>query len=228
MDEQAALDAIEGLGYQLLPRTHHYSPGGSGLLVAIRKEPTGKHFDPLTMRLRLRDRQGMARWRSLSVLSLGPDSDRVCPGRVILSDRYHKRVEFFMFGGSLEIIPAPDAEVYALRSPAPILELVSEEETVADQLAAETESLLGQVEVQWGHDERGFNQRLAEIEPLQFYVGTLHSLIEKYRHCHPLEETLHELCGVLQREKEWLVGHGLWPEQPHMLEDLLVYAGRKM
>ena len=220
MDERSILKAMEGLGYQLLSRTHRGSPGGSGLLVALRKEPTGKHFDPETMHLRLRDRRGMAKWRSLSLLSPGPDSDRICPGGVILSDRLDKRVEFFTFGGSLEVIPAPDARVYALRSPAPVLQLVAEKETVADQLAAETESLLSRAEVQWGHDEHGFNQRLAEIEPLHFYLGTLHSLIEKYEHCHPLEETLHELCGMLHRENEWLMSQGLWPAKAMAIESL--------
>jgi len=55
----------------------------------------------------------VAKWRSLSLLSPEPDSDRVCPGRVIVRDRFDKRVEFFTFGGSLEVIPAPDAQVYA-------------------------------------------------------------------------------------------------------------------
>jgi hypothetical protein len=136
MDERAVLEVVRDLGYQLLPQTHRHSPGGSGLLVAIRREPTGKHYDPTTMHLRLRDVHGMAKQRSLSLLSPGPDSDRVCPGRVILSDRLDKGVEFFAFGGSLEVIPAPDAQVYVLHSPAPILALVAEEETVADLLAA--------------------------------------------------------------------------------------------
>jgi hypothetical protein len=163
----------------------------------------------------------MAKQRSLSLSSPGPDSDRVCPGRVILSDRFDKRAEFFTFGGSLEVIPTPGAQVYALRSPAPVLELVAEEETAADQFAAETESLLGQLEVRWGRDEHGFSRRLAEIEPLPFYMSTLHSLIEQYGQCHALEETYHELCDVLHREKQWLVEQGFWPPKPLLLEDLL-------
>ena len=221
MDERAVLEAVKDLGYQLLPITHRDSPGGSGLLVALRKVPTGKHFDPKTMQIPLRDMHGIMKRRSLSLLSSGPDSDRVCPGHVSLSDRSDKRVEFFTFGGSLEVISAPDAQVYALYSPAPVLELAAEEESVADQLAAEVESLLAGAEGQWGHDEHGFNRRLAEIEPLQFYIGTLHSLLGQYEHCHPLEEMYHELCSVLRQERTWLAGQGLWPDEPYMLEDLL-------
>jgi hypothetical protein len=163
----------------------------------------------------------MAILRSLSLLSPGPDSDYVCPGRVFLSDRFDKRVEFFTFGGSLEVIPAPDAQVYALRSPVPVLALVTAEETIANQLTTETESLLAKIEVKWGHDEDGFNQRLAEIGPLQFYVGILHSLLEQHEHCRPPAETYHELCSVLRHEKSWLDGQKLWPAEPPMLEDLL-------
>jgi hypothetical protein len=221
MDEREVLKAIDGMGYRLLPKNHRDSPGGSGLVVAIRKEPTRKHFDPETVRLRLPDVQGMVKWRSLSLLSPDPGSDRVCAGHVILSDRIDKRVEFYTFGGSLQVISAKDAQVYALLSSAPVLELVAQEDTVPDQLAAETESLLSQLEVRWRHDEHGFNRRLAEIEPFQFYMGTLHSLLEQYKHCHPLEETYHELCGVLRQEKAWLIGQRLWPAEPPVLEDFL-------
>ena len=131
MDERAVLEAIKDLGYQLLPKTHRDSPGGSGLLVAIRKVPTEKHFDPKMMQIPLRDMHGVMKRRSLSLLSSGPDSDRVCPGHVTLSDRSDKRVEFFTFGGSLEIISAPDANVYALHSPAPVLELSADAPTGA-------------------------------------------------------------------------------------------------
>jgi hypothetical protein len=155
------------------------------------------------------------------LLSPAPNSDRVCPGHVILRDRIDKRVEFFTFGGSLEILSTPDAQVYVLRSPAPVLELVAKEETLADQVAAETESLLGQAEALWRHDECGFNRRLAEIEPLQFYESTLHSLIEKCEHSHSLEVTYRELHSALRQEKAWLVGQGLWPADPPLLQDLL-------
>jgi hypothetical protein len=221
LDERTVLKAMEGLGYLMLPQAHRHSPGGSGLLVAIRREPTGRHFDPKTMRLRLRDRQGMAKWWSLSLESPDPDLEHFCPGRATLCDRSDRRVEFYTFGGSLEVIVAEDARVYVLHSTAPVLELVTERETIADQLAAETESLLGRADAQWGYDEYGFNRRLAEIDPLQFYMGTLHHLMEQYEHCEALEEIYHELYGLLQHEKRWLVSQGLWPAKAVAIESLL-------
>jgi hypothetical protein len=176
------------------------------------------------MHIHLRDEQGVAKERSLSLLAPGPDSDRVCPGQVVLTDRFDKRLEFYTFGGSLELIAVPDGQVYALQSPAPVLELVEEEETPANQLADETASLLAGAQARWGRNELGFNRRLAEIAPLPLYLGILQSLLEQYEQCHPLEAVYHDLCGLLRREKAWFRSQGLWPHEPYLLERLLAPA----
>jgi hypothetical protein len=87
---------------------------------------------------------------------------------VILSDQFDKRVEFFTFGGSLEATAGPGEMVYSLHSRAPVLELVAQQETISDQLASETEALMGKIEAKWELDDRGFNQRLAEVNPSNF------------------------------------------------------------
>jgi len=94
--------------------------------------------------------------------------------------------------------------VYSLRSPAPVLELTAQEETVSDQLAAETEELLGRIEVKWGKDENGFNRRLAKVDALQFYLSTLASILYRYEQGHILEKAHHDLFAALRRE-----GNGL-------------------
>ena len=213
---------MEHWGYFPLPKPHPDRPGYSGLLVAIREQPTGKHFDPQTLHLHIRDAYGLARWRTLSCLSpLEEGIDHVCPGLVTLRDRSDKRVDFFTFGGTLALSSAPGEVVYTLRSPAPVLELTAHDETVPDQLAIEAEELLGRIGAMWGEDEKGFNQRLAEIRPLQFYVTALAAILHHYEQAHVLEETHHELAVVLRREREWLIEKGLWPAKPLTLEDLL-------
>ena len=221
MNEQRVVELIKNWGYYTLPKPHPDSLGHSGLLVAIRKESTGKHFDPQTLHLRLRDEYSGVRWRALSWLSPLEGPGHVCPGIVTLQDRSGKQVEFFTFGGSLEVTLEPEKMVYSLRSPAPVLELTAPKETVPDQLAAETEELLGRIEVKWGTDEKGFSQRLAEVDSLQFYLATLGSILHHYEQAHILEETYHELFAALQREREWLVEKHLWPAKPSVLEDLL-------
>jgi hypothetical protein len=163
MDKQSVLELMKDWGYYPLAKPHPDSPGYSGLLVAIRKEPTSKHFDVQMLRLRLRDEHGRAKSRAFIWLSPLEGTGHVCPGAVTLEDRSGKQVDFFTFGGALETTSGPGEIVYSLRSPAPVLELTTPEETVPDQLAIETEELLGRIGVKWGEDEEGFNQRLAEV-----------------------------------------------------------------
>lgn len=221
VNEQSVLELIKNWGYYSLAKPHPDSPGHSGLLVAIRKEPTGKHFDVQTLRLRLRDEYGAAKWRTFIWLSPLESAGHVCPGTVTLEDRLGKQVEFFTFGGSLEMTLGSGEMVYSLRSPAPVLDLTMPEETVADQLAFETEELLGRIGVKWGENERGFNQRLAEVHPFQFYVTALGSILRHYEQGHVLEEAHHKFVAMLRREREWLIEKSLWPAKSLALEDLL-------
>jgi hypothetical protein len=226
MEEQSILHLMEKWGYYLLPKSHPDSPGYTGLLVAIHKIPTEKHFDPQTIRLRLRDKYDQAKWTTLWLHS--PQelpitaSMHVCPGEVMLRDRMDKRTNFFVFGGSLEAVSVPGETVYSLRSPAPILKLTDDSESVPDQLASETEALIGELQVRWGSDEEGFARRLAQVDPLQFYVATSQSILARYeRGHHALQEAFHEFYFALRKERGWLMERGRWPTTLPTLEELL-------
>jgi hypothetical protein len=222
MDRQSVLALIENWGYYPLPKSHPDSPGYSGLLVAIREQPTGQHFDPQTLHLRLRDEHGLARWRTLSWLSpLEAATGHACPGLVTLRDRSGKRVDFFTFGGTLEVTSAPGEIVYALRSPAPVLELTAHDDAVPDQLASEVELLMGEMEERWGLDEQGYDRRVAAVEPFQFYLAALQSILFHYEHAQVLEKAYHQLYDVLRQEKERFIENGMWPTKPLMLEHVL-------
>ena len=225
MEEQSILHLMENWGYYLLPQSHPDSPGYTGLLVAIRKQPTEKHFDPQAMRLRLRDKYDQAKWTTLwlhSPLELPiKASMHVCPGEVMLRDRTDKRANFFVFGGSLEAVSVPGETVYSLRSPAPILQLTDDPETVPDQLASETQALIGELQVRWEADDEGFARRLAQVDPLQFYVATLDSILAHYERAHTLQEAFHEFYLALRKERGWLMERGRWPTTLPTLEELL-------
>lgn len=228
MEERSILQVMEDWGYYLLPKFHPHSPGHTGLLIAIRKEPTGKHFDPQSMRLwlrLLRNKHDEVRWATLWIdspieLRIG-GSIHVCPGRVMLRDRTDKRVSFFVFGGSLEAVSVPAETVYSLRSPAPILQITEKLESVPDLLAFEIEELMGELQVQWGLDEEGFARRRAQVDPLQFYLATLNSILARYEHDHTLQETSREFYLALRNEKRWMMERGQWPTLAPELEELL-------
>jgi hypothetical protein len=226
MEEQSILHLMENWGYYLLPKSHPDSPGYTGLLVAIRKLPTEKHFDPKTIRLRLRDEYDQARWTTLGLHSPVElpikASIHACPGEVILRDHTDKRADFFVFGGSLEAVSVPGETVYSLRSPAPILRLTDDPESVPDQVASETEALIGELRVRWGSDEEGFARRLAQVDPFQFYLATLQAILARYeRDHHALQDAFHVFYLALRDEKRRLMDGGQWPAILPALEELL-------
>jgi hypothetical protein len=225
MDEQSVLELMKDWGYYLLAKPYPDSLGYGRLLVAIRKQPTGEHFDPQRIELHLRDEYGLAVRRILSWLSPLESIAHACPGLITLHDRSDKQVYFFSFGGTLEETPGVDEMVYELRSPAPVLRLTGlDDEAVQDQLASETEELLGEIEVKWGTDEGGFSRRLATVDPLWFYRAVLQSLLRRYERAQPLDRVYHDLHDALCREREWLAEKGQWSAQSSTLEDLLAPA----
>lgn len=221
MSEQSVIHQMENWGYYLLPKQHPHSPGYTGLLVAIRQTPTEMHFDPESMRLKLKDEDDAVNWTTLRLRLSFRGSRRVFLGRVILCDRIDKRVEFFAFGGSLEATHIPGEMVYSLRSSAPVLRITGAPESIPDQLAFETEVVLGELEARWRPNEDGFARRLAQVDPLQFYLASLHSILARYEHSQALRETFHDLYNALLKEKCWLMEAGQWSVMPLGLEELL-------
>lgn len=212
---------MEDWGYYLLPKAHPSSPGYIGLRVAIREMPTRLHFDPESIHLRLRGKDGTARWITLRLEAPFQETRHVCPGRVILHDRVDKRVFFFVFGGSLTAVTAPDKTVYSLHSPAPILELTDTVESVPDQLASETEAMVGKLQARWGYDDAGFGRCLAQLDGLEFYLASLHTILLRYKQSRALQASFDDLYGALLTEKAWLMKAEKWPASPPILEKLL-------
>lgn len=211
MDDQTILRQMHNWGYQLVPDEFSHNLGGRALLVALRSQPTRVHFDPETLHLRLQEGD-IAQWVTLTFHSLLRESCPVCPGRVTLSDRRDKKVNFFTFGGQLDACADDEEVVYTLNSPAPVLELTGKLDSLPDQFAAEVEVMMGVFQARWGIDDRGFSQRLAELDPLQFYIGSLESLLLRFGRAPALRDTFHDLYQVMKQEKEELIEAGQWPK----------------
>jgi len=211
MNEKIALERITDWGYFLLPKAHPHSPGHPGLLVTLCPEPTCLHYDPESLRLRLRE-SDQATWTTLTLASPLREARSVCPGLVTLRDRTGKRVDFFGFGGVLTGQAEADKIIYRLESPAPILEIINYTAALPDQFAAEVELLLSIFQTRWDTNERGFARRLAQVEPWPFYTASVESVLLRCRRTH-VQAVYHHLCAALTREKEWFQATGQWPVQ---------------
>jgi len=210
---------MKNWGYFFLPQAHPESPGHTGLLVAMRDKPTGEHFDPTSLRLKL-CQNGRAIYITLHRDSPVKQTQPVSPGRVILHDQKGKEVECFTFGGWLETICKPGETVYSLRSDAPVL-LITETPSVGEQLACETEGLLAHYSALWGIHQDGFLCNLGGLNTRQFYAATLDALLARFQKSSALREAYRQLYYTLQREKEWLQETDQWPAPLPNLESML-------
>jgi len=223
MDRESIVAAVEGWGYRTYPRLEGGEFGYARLLVAIRKEPTLEHYDPQRLRFRLRDDGGEVRWRTATWLVPVLESGHICPGLVVLTDRRDRRVEFFTFGGTVEVISDPSVLIYAFKSVAPILELVGPRETVSDHLAYEAEVILAELEERWDEQyDTGFAERLSEIDPATLYAATVNTVLQRYRGSAALQQAYSAFYAALEKEKGYLSARGLWPSQPLQAGDLVL------
>ncbi len=219
MDARSIRGVPKDKGYRLLPRAHPNSPGYTGLIVVLGRE-TGRHFNPMAVRLRLLNDSDSCHWATLREYSSIKGKQHVCPGQLTLFDQDDAVRDFFTFGGSLESSKTDGEQVYTITSDAPILELNNPRESVPDQLAAEADALLAKIVVRCEPQRDDFDQRLATVDPFQFYVATLHSILTHYQHAPILEKAFRSFHDSLSREKGWLMGKGLWPAVPLTLENL--------
>ncbi|HHS97681.1 MAG TPA: hypothetical protein ENK08_07250 [Chloroflexi bacterium] len=228
-EEQDILQQMEDWGYLTLHKPHPESPGYRQLLVALRKQPTGMHFDPEKINLWLRDEYGLAEQTSLALTPLlhpSPELRRVCPGPIVLVDRKEKRVAFFTFGGTLNVIFGSGEIVCSFRSPAPILRMTEPPQDAAARLAVEVETLMGGVHARWGAEDEGYLERLAEVDPFQLYIGSIHTILARFEEHPMLQEEDPDLYELVQDEQRWLEETGQWPRRPPTLDSLLGPPGR--
>jgi len=94
------------------------------------------------------------------------------------------------------------------------------ESPASEQLAGEVEAVMAEVETKWGSDKE-FSRRLAQIEPLDFYLAVLQSLHSRFEHSRALQESSRNLYNTIHREREWFTGIGQWPSSPITAEELL-------
>ena len=226
-EREDILQRMEDWGYLPLHKPHPHSPGYRQLLVALRRKPTEKHFDPEEIRLWLRDEYGSAQQTALALdplLKPSPELKRVCPGPITLHDRKEKRVDFFTFGGTLNVIFGSGEVVCSFRSPAPIIRVAAPPEDGPSRMAVEAEALIGEIHARWGVEDEEYLRRLAEVDPFQLYLAAVNSMLARFE-AHPtLQEGDPELHLLLHAEKDWLTETGQWPEDPPTLESLLAPA----
>jgi len=208
------------LGYTFTHEQHSIADGFPKLLVFLRDVPTGIHFDPEAITLTTVD-HGLP--DEIVIHHPHPHHGElpVVTGRVILTDRKGKKVEFFTFGGTLTIEQKPQLTQCTLDSPAPIL-MLTEKEAAPALFAEDVEVILAERRASWIHDEDKFDRRLANTEPFTLFVVALDSLQRKIEVLpHHRSASFSHLLSFIQDEIKLLKQYNLWPTSVPSIEAIL-------
>ncbi len=209
------------LGYFYHPRERPNAPGHPRLDVLLRSVPSGKHFDPMRVRLSIVTKLG--RIEFIKVRHPWPllDHYRACAAGIILQDCKGNIVEAFTFGGDLRIETEDGLSTCVLTSPAPILELI-ETSSIPVILSEETEILLAERRAGWAHDPSIYDKRLSAADPLILYIACLEAIRKKFEHI-PTEESelIREFGQFIHVEIKTLRELHEWPLYIPLIDELL-------
>lgn len=214
-------------GYVLQDPPYSQAPGGSRLEIALLGQPSGRHFDPYKAEFPVVTHYGHGAEDHYSLgqlLVTHPRRDqkqqKVVAGVVRTWDHNEKEVSWFTFGGTLKLEYHASYTLARLTSPAPILEMASDDERVA-LLAQEAEDLLAQRKAAHLADRlERLAQRLAQADPWVLYCAMLRALETKFARLaeEPVEE---RFLAFLHRQRQQLQAEERWPHPLPALEDLL-------
>ncbi len=167
------------------------------------------HFDPEMIELRYAD-QGDSAWTVLRLNTSVHGTRQVLAGRIMVCDRLEKRIPFFTFGATLTASYGTREVIYAIRSPAPVLQIDEGFSGAASQLSTELELLIGTWQAQYGRKEEGLNRLLARLDPCALYQMSLDRLMKRYAEQPGLRVTRYGTYVTLRDECEWLKTNGQW------------------
>lgn len=172
----AAAALLSDLGFSLINSDRPRARGGAHLLVALRDEPTLRHFDPelLTYWAPLEPHAaqvGLDRY-ALERRPAPPWPRPVLWGHVHVIDRLEVENRFLTFGGQLRLaVVSPGLSILDLVSPAPIVRWGGHSQDT-DPLATEIGAFFGRLIVPVDY-QAGVERRVAAEDPEAVYAAFL-------------------------------------------------------
>ncbi|MCI0584878.1 MAG: hypothetical protein L0227_18645 [Chloroflexi bacterium] len=163
-------DALRDLGFTLLNSDHPASPGGSQLVVALRSQPTLRHFDPELLTCWV---AAAGRGRPLPIDRHTHAGERaILWGHLHVVDRLGVENRFLTFGGPLRIADI-DASLRVVQhlSPGPVVRWGGHSQGF-DALAGEIGAFFGRLIVPVDYLDGG-EARLAAEPPEHLYAAFL-------------------------------------------------------
>jgi hypothetical protein len=171
-----ASELLSELGFLHVPGPP-LSASRAYLLVAIRRQPTLRHFDPERIDY-WQTIDGRGASGSLDRRSRPPAKASFAWGGIRLVDRLNVVNDYVTFGGVLAAARAPAALVAVFSSPAPILASGGHSQGW-DPVAKEVLGYLARLRAAAGQG-RALERRLAEMAPLALYSAFVDEALARY------------------------------------------------
>lgn len=201
------------LGYRLEPMSEHISSFYNCIVVRINARPTLKHFDPEWVSFPRITEHGYLDSMRISITWTGRATLPLAAGVVSVQDRKGKRVEFFSFGGQVELLREDKAVVLQICSDAPLLYLLYfvPSESTGCALATFALGQLARAKARWD-DNTAFERHLATIQPLRLFATILQGFHTYLRSQPPQRHAKHywRTLSEVRRELKWWQDHHQW------------------
>ena len=173
-------------------------PGPAFLLVALRDQPTFRHYDPERIEYWI-TRRGRGVRRSLTRSTPMPLDLDVSWGLIRLLDRLPVTNEYLTFGGHLSATQVDGSTIAVFTSPVPLLRRGGHSQIWdegSDELAAFFARLVGAIDM---HPE--LEARLGAVDPFVRYTAFLADVVGRYRASPELRAVDPQAWAVLRTEE---------------------------
>jgi hypothetical protein len=166
---ERAAAVIRDLGFSIVSGVDPREPAATDLIVALRDEPTLRHFDPEEIAFWVA-REGRGRPRELSRETPMPLEARFVWGRISIADRLGLSNQWLSFGGVVRAAELDDATtVVAFSSPAPIQRWSGHSQGL-DMLTPEMGAFFGRLMIPIDF-EPGAEHIILDADPLALYCA---------------------------------------------------------
>jgi hypothetical protein len=164
-----ARSVIHDLGFSVVTDVDPANPAATELVVAVREEPTLRHFDPEVVAFWAPE-NGRSRPREVDRDSRMPFSGRYEWGRISIADRLGLTNQWLSFGGTVRAADLDDdTTVVLFHSPAPIQRWSGHSQGL-DLLTPEMGAFFGRLMIPIDF-EPGAEGRIVSTDPLVLYCA---------------------------------------------------------
>lgn len=201
---ELAARRLADLGFWLETR-YPVHAGPSRLMVALRDQPTLRHFDPELVEYWTTGEEDRGHAATLTRRTPTPLRDGFTWGKLEVVDRLGVENGFVSLGGDLVVdAVGPDTTVAVFTSPGPILRLGGHSQEV-DRIAMDLGAFFGRIMVPIDFNP-GVEQAISRASPMERYAAFVAHEVERFRR-HPVLRDEHPHHAAILGEEARRLEH---------------------